>query len=170
MKKRWQVDDETLDRCIAIALAQKRFMRSSLKQTLFDKQIYDDLHQELAAAAVEAWRLGYDPDEDFRLIKNLTQRRIYAFLKANAIHRHWNPRTKTQGKGYFSREVCLPVDEAQSVEFGENTALLAWCEEYVTRELGQDAWQDLKRWANSKTPEPQGKAAEAISILKEVFL
>ena len=106
MEKRWQVDDETLDRCIAIALTQKRFMRASLKQTLYQKQIYADMHQELAAAAVEAWRLGYDPDKDFKLIKNLAQRRLYAFLKANAIHRHWDPVTWRQGKGYFSREIC----------------------------------------------------------------
>lgn len=169
MKKRWQVEDKILDRCFAIALTQKRFMRSSLKETLFQKGLYADLHQEIAAAAIEAWREGHCPDSDFKDIRNLVSRRVYAFLKSNGICRHWDPETKKQGKGFFSREVCLPVDESANVEFGENAGLLAWCEDYVCQALSREAWQEVKKWANSREPEPQGKAAKAISILKEVF-
>jgi|GEM_PF-4367772 len=106
-KIRYPVDDPILHRCIGIALVQKRFIRASLKQTLYEKHLYADLHQELVTGAVEAWRLGWDPDEDFRLIKNLVQRRLYRFFKNNGIHRQWDPGTKKQGRGYFSREVSM---------------------------------------------------------------
>lgn len=105
MMIRYPVEDEVLHRCIAIALTQKRFMRASLKEALYEKGLYADLHQELVTGAVEAWRQGYDPDNDFRAIKNTVQRRIYRFLKDNGIHRHWDPVTKKQGKGFISREV-----------------------------------------------------------------
>lgn len=104
--RKYQIENEVLNRCVGIALSQKRFIRSSLKDVLWAKQLYADLNQELLAAAVEAWRLGYDPDHDFKLIRNLVSRRLYAFLKANGIHRQWNPQTKKQGKGFFVREVC----------------------------------------------------------------
>lgn len=167
--KRYTVFDETLDRMIAIALTQKRFMRSTLKSTLYEKGLYPDLHQELAAAAVEAWRAGYDPDEDFRLIKNLVQRRLYAWFKANGIHRHWNPETKKQGKGYFSREIYLPPHKEETVEFGDNTVLILWLKSFVIKNLGKGAWTLLMAWARSEEPEPQGLAAEALKIIKEVL-
>lgn len=102
---RYPVDNPVLHRCIGIALAQKRFIRASLKEMLYQKCLYADLHQELVTGAVEAWRLGFDPDEDFRYIKNLVQRRLYRFLKNNGIHRQWDPVRKKQGRGFFSREV-----------------------------------------------------------------
>ena len=104
---RYPVEDQTLHRCIAIAITQKRFIRSTLKNTLYEKGLYQDLHQELVTAAVEAWREGYNPDTDFRLIKNLTQRRLYAFLKQNGFRRGWNPHTKQQMKGYQGFEVFV---------------------------------------------------------------
>lgn len=159
-----------LDRCIAIAMAQKRFMRSSLKETLFSRGLYPDLHQELAAAGVEAWRLGYDPDRDFYLVRNLAQRRLYAWLKANGIHRHWDPRTKKQGKGFFVREVAMPnIALAPAAKVAGATDFLRWCEDVITARLGREAWEEVMRWANSRQPEPQGKARQAISILKGVL-
>ena len=166
---RYPVDDPVLHRCIAIALTQKRFMRSSLKALLYGVGLYADLHQELVAAAVDAWRQGYDPDNDFRAIKNLVHRRLYHFLKAHGFHRHWDPHTKKQGKGFCRREKLLPLRFTPSYEFGNNTALIAWCEAYITQALGREAWQEVVRWSNSRAPEPQGVAAKAISILKEVF-
>ena len=169
-KMRYPVSDPVLCRCIAIALVQKKFIRSSLKATLWEAGLYADLHQELVSAAVEAWRQGYDPDTDFRAIRNTVQRRIYGFLKDNGFHRHWDPISKKQGKGFFRREIPLPEKKhSLSYEFGDNTALIAWCEAYITQALGREAWEEVIRWSNSRAPEPQGIAAKSISILKEAF-
>ena len=167
--RRFPVEEEALNRCIAIALTQKRFMRSSLKQTIYEKGLYPDLHQELAAAAVEAWRLGYDPDIDFRLIKNLVQRRLYAFLKANGMQRHWDPVAKRQGKGFLSREVYLKPYKEEEVQFGDNEVLILWLKDVVVEKCGEDAWEDLMSWAHSDEPEPRGAAVKALQILKEVI-
>ena len=168
-KMRYPVSNPVLCRCIAIALVQKKFIRSSLKATLWEAGLYADLHQELVSAAVEAWRQGYDPDTDFRAIRNTVQRRIYRFLKEYGFHRHWDPHAKKQGKGFCRREKPFPLRFTPSYEFGDNTALIAWCEAYITQALGREAWQEVIRWSNSRAPEPQGIAAKAISILREVF-
>jgi len=101
----FDVDDPILDRLLAIALSQKRFIRSTLKQSLWAKGLWADLLQEYATAAVAAWRAGYDPDKDFRLIKNLVQRYIYRFLKSAGFVRQWNYSTRRQGRGYGLREI-----------------------------------------------------------------
>lgn len=168
-KMRYPVSDPVLCRCIAIALVQKKFIRSSLKATLWEAGLYADLHQELVSAAVEAWRQGYDPDNDFRAIKNTVQRRIYHFLKNYGFYRHWDPISKKQGKGFFRREILLQKKYEPTYEFGDNTALIAWCEAYITQALGREAWEEVIRWSNSRAPEPQGIAAKSISILKEAF-
>lgn len=168
-KMRYPVSDPILHRCIAIALTQKKFIRSSLKALLYDAGLYADLHQELVAAAVDAWRQGYDPDNDFRAIKNTVQRRIYHFLKNYGFRRHWDPISKKQGKGFFRREILLQKKYEPTYEFGDNTALIAWCEAYITQALGREAWEEVIRWSNSRAPEPQGIAAKSISILKEAF-
>lgn len=166
---RYPVKDPVLHRCISISLSQKRFIHSSLKMLLYDARLYADMNQELVAAAVEAWRQGYDPDNNFKLIKNLAQRRMYHFLKAYGFPRLWDSHLKKQGKGFFRREVPGLKEFDFSYEFGENTALIAWCESYVTQKLGQSAWEEVICWAKSRAPEPQGMAANSISILKEVF-
>ncbi len=167
-EKYYEIEDECLDRCISIALTQKRFIRSSMKEGLMNRDLYTDLNQELVAAGVEAWRLGYNPDDDFRAICNLANRRLYAFLKSYGFSRQWDPRTKTQGKGYFLREVCQPEDKFTPVaKVADATGFMAWCEDVVINRLGREAWKEVVKWANSRRPEPQGKVAESISILKE---
>ena len=158
-----------LCRCIAIALVQKIYSQQPEAHLVGRRGLYADLHQELVAAAVEAWRQGYDPDNDFRAIKNTVQRRIYHFLKAYGFHRHWDPHAKKQGKGFCRREKPFPLRFTPSYEFGDNTALIAWCEAYITQALGREAWEEVIRWSNSRAPEPQGIAAKSISILKEAF-
>ena len=108
---RIKVDNVTLDRCIGIAMVQTRFMRSSLKSLLEAAGLKEDLNQELLAAAVEAYSLGYNPDKNFREIRNLVQRRLYRFLKAYGFHRQWDPVTKKQGKGFARRE--FPFEEVK---------------------------------------------------------
>jgi hypothetical protein len=97
------------------------------------------------------------------------QRRIYHFLKNYGFHRHWDPISKKQGKGFFRREIPLQKKYKPTCEFGDNTALLAWCEAYITRALGREAWEEVMSWSNSCAPEPSGLAAKSISILQEVF-
>lgn len=170
---RYSVQDEKLYRCIAIAMSQKRFIRSTLKEALYNSQLYQDLHQTLAEAAVTAWRQGYDPDSDFKQIKRIVGRAIYRFLIENGFHRYWNPETKRQGKGYVRREAFF-TDYFRNFEplyqFGDNTELIMWMKGYITDRLGRDAWREVMKWAKSRRPEPpRGIVAEAISILKEVF-
>lgn len=165
--KRYEIQDKRLDRCISIALTQKRFIRSSLKETLYKKCLYVDLNQELLAAGVEAWRLGYDPDCDFKKIRNLTQRRLYAWLKNNGIHRHWDPKTKKQGKGFLSREAYLPEHKEPTSNLVDASEFMLWCELIIISRFGREAWQEVMQWANSRQPEPQGKVRQIISILKE---
>jgi hypothetical protein len=54
--KRFDINDAVLDRCVGICFVQKKFIRSSLKETLYQMQLYPDFNQEFATAAVEAWR------------------------------------------------------------------------------------------------------------------
>ena len=155
-------------------MTQKRFLRSSLKEALYNTQLYQDLHQTLAEAGVAAWRLGYDPDSDFQKIKRLVNREIYRFLTENGFRRFWDYELKKQGKGFARREVffadCYKDYEPVVYQFGDNTELIMWIKEYITDRLGRDAWREVMKWAKSRRPEPpRGIVAEAISILKEVF-
>lgn len=165
----YPVQDQTLYRCIAIALAQKRFLRSSLRELLYDRGLYPDLHQELAAAGVEAWRAGYDPDKDFTKIKNLVGRRMYAFFKANGIHRQWDPVTKKQGKGYCMREMHLPEYREPSVLFAENEVLLMYLKDMVLRAFGRETWRKVWLWAHSRKIEPLGEVAQVIQYIRREF-
>lgn len=99
-----EIEKRKLGRCLAIAFAQKRFLGKPLKRTLYQLSLNEDLNQELFLAALEARRLRYN-EKNFKAIKNLAQRRIYAFLKANGFYIRWNPITKTHGKGWVKREV-----------------------------------------------------------------
>lgn len=170
---RYPVQDERLYRCIAIAMTQKRFLRSSLKEALYKEQLYQDLHQTLAVSGVTAWRLGYDPDSDFQKIKRLVNREIYRFLIENGFHRYWDYQAKKQGKGYVRREAFFTdyyIDYEPVYQFGDNAELIMWMKGYITDRLGREAWQEVMKWAKSRRPEPpRGIVAEAISILKEVF-
>jgi len=159
--------ERTLARCIAIACAQTRFLRASVREVLRDRGLVLDVHQELRAAGVEAWRLGYDPDRDFRLIKNLAQRRLYALLRAYGFRRHWDPHAKRQGKGFFHAEVFIPTPESPPARIADAVDFLAWAEQTITARLGREAWEEVMRWAKSRQPEPRGKARRAISILRE---
>lgn len=166
----YKIEDARLNRCISIALAQKRFIRSSLLQTIAEHQLYPDLNQELVTAGVEAWRLGYDPDKNFKEIKNLTQRRLYAFLKANGFSRHWDPVTKKQGKGFFTREVCvLPEDYSPVKRIADATDFLDWCKNIVVQKAGREAWEGVMKWANSRQNELSQETKKTISILREVM-
>jgi hypothetical protein len=71
--------------------------------------------------------------------------------------------------GRLRTEILLQKKYEPTYEFGDNTALIAWCEAYITQALGREAWEEVIRWSNSRAPEPQGIAAKSISILKEAF-
>jgi len=166
---RYPVDDPVLYRCIAISLAQKKFLRSSLKETLYHHHLYRDFHQELATAAVEAWRAGYSPDENFREIRNLVQRRLYAFLKAHGFSRHWDPDTKRQGKGFISREIVDPVEVQKRTipaRAASDSEIVARIRDFLEKEM-PGGWQALQKWAASRQAAPRGKAAEALSLIKK---
>lgn len=170
-KIRYPVQDERLYRCIAIAMTQKRFLRSSLKEALYNSQLYQDFHQTLAEAGVAAWRSGYDPDSDFKQIKRMVSRAIYRFLIENGFHRYWDYESKKQGKGFVRREAFF-TDYYKNYEpvyqFGDNTELIMWMKGYITDRLGRDAWREVMKWTKSRRPEPpRGIVAEAISILKK---
>jgi hypothetical protein len=169
MKKFYPVEDKTLDRGISIALAQKRFIHSPLREMLLERGLYDDLNQTPVLAGLEAYRIGYDPDKDVRLIRNLAYRQLYFFLRSNGFIRQWDPITKRQGKGFFFREVCLPEDyklEDPTSMIVDAIDFLAWCEKVVTEHLGSKVWQEVIGWARSRQPEPRGRVKEAISIIK----
>ena len=170
---KYPVQDQRLHRCIAIAMTQKRFLRSSLKEALYNTQLYQDLHQTLAEAGVAAWRLGYDPDSDFQKIKRLVNREIYRFLTENGFRRFWDYELKKQGKGFAPGGILCGLLQrlrTRCLSVRGQHELIMWIKEYITDRLGRDAWREVMKWAKSRRPEPpRGIVAEAISILKEVF-
>lgn len=102
---RIEVADQQLDRCISIAFSQTRFIRTTTREFIYDRGWNEDLRQTLLCAAIAAWREGYNPDTDFRAIKNLVQRELYRFFRDIGLHRQWNPVQRRQGSGFEFREL-----------------------------------------------------------------
>ena len=76
-----KVDIPHINRFIAIGFSQLRFLPKALKSHLIKRGLWEDLQQTVYMSAIEAWRLGFDPDIDVKEISRLTQREIYTFLK-----------------------------------------------------------------------------------------
>ena len=80
-------NDPNFDRFIAIGFSQLRFFPSTLKYYLIERGLWEDLQQTVYVSAVEAWRLGFDPDANVKEISNRVQKEIYLFLKGAGYRR-----------------------------------------------------------------------------------
>ena len=65
----------------ALCISRVRWISSYMRELLWKESLWEDLIQELLAAAFEAWKSGMDDIETRRF----AQRRMYAFLKANGF-------------------------------------------------------------------------------------
>lgn len=108
------IETERVLRCIGIAFyVYKRYHKRRLEQILQERQLLEDIKQELRLAGCTAARV-YDPDIEFNLIKNCIERHIYRFKKENLSLR--------RSRKYQMRYKCFEI-LTENVFYGKENNL-----------------------------------------------
>lgn len=98
------INDSSLNFFISIAFKQLRWWPLELKQELNKLQLWQDVRQTVFLSAIEA----YQRTSSLRETSNITQRNLYAFLRANGFRR-----SRGHGMKYVRAGFDTPICEGR---------------------------------------------------------